>query len=67
LFAFSFYAIDHCGGKLDVAWTARPSSAWRKDEPLPPMPKINVVPRQLYQSANDYPASSINAEAECLN
>lgn len=35
LYAVTFYAIDECGGKLDVRSTHSPPSAWRRHEPLP--------------------------------
>ncbi len=35
LYALTFYAIDECGGKLDVASTNSPSGSWRKHEPVP--------------------------------
>jgi hypothetical protein len=37
LYALSFFAIDECGGKLDVRATGRPSGAWRKRPPLLPI------------------------------
>lgn len=37
LYALTFFAIDECGGKLDIRPTERPLSWWRKHEPLPPM------------------------------
>lgn len=43
LYALTFYAIDECGGKLDINTTARPLSLWRKHEPLPPL-KIKSTP-----------------------
>ena len=38
LYAVSFYAIDYCGGKLDVKETGSPSGAWRKRPPSLPAP-----------------------------
>ena len=35
LFALSFYAVDECKGKLDIAATSTPKSLWRKHEALP--------------------------------
>lgn len=43
LYALTFFAIDECGGKLDIKATERPSSLWRKHEPLPPL-KIKSTP-----------------------
>jgi hypothetical protein len=40
LYALTFYSIDDCKGKLDVAETKSPRGSWKKNEPLPPMPKI---------------------------
>ena len=34
LYALTFFAIDECGGKLDIKATATPGSEWRKYEPL---------------------------------
>jgi hypothetical protein len=44
LYALTFFAVDECGGKLDIKATERPLSSWRQHEPLLPM-KINSVPR----------------------
>lgn len=41
LYALTFFAIDECGGKLDVNATNRPSSLWRKHEPAPSL-KIKI-------------------------
>lgn len=46
LYALTFYAIDDCKGKLDVNATGSPNGAWRKNEPLPPLPKLKVVTRR---------------------
>jgi len=46
LYAVSFYAIDYCGGKLDVKETGSPSGAWRK-RPPPPLPAIAERPQAL--------------------
>ena len=45
LYAITFYAIDYCNGKLDVSATNSPRGSWKKNEPLPPLPKLKVVPR----------------------
>lgn len=34
LYAVTFYAIDHCDGKLDVSATRTPVGTWRKKEPI---------------------------------
>ena len=44
LYGLTFYAIDDCKGKLDVQPTGSPRGTWKKNEPLPPMPKLKVVP-----------------------
>ena len=44
LYGLTFYAIDDCNGKLDVLSTSSPRGAWKKNEPLPSMPKLKVVP-----------------------
>ena len=43
LYAMSFYAIDECNGKLDIQATTKPTSLWRKNEPVP---DIQVLQRQ---------------------
>ena len=43
LYALTFFAIDECGGKLDIKATGRPMSTWRLHEPLPPL-KIRITP-----------------------
>lgn len=43
LYALTFFAIDECGGKLDIKATEKPPSLWRLHEPLPPL-KINITP-----------------------
>jgi hypothetical protein len=43
LYALTFFAIDECGGKLDISATQKPLSLWRKHEPLPPL-KIKSTP-----------------------
>ncbi|SET06160.1 SOS response associated peptidase (SRAP) [Nitrosospira multiformis] len=50
LYALTFFAIDECGGKLDINATERPLSLWRLHEPLPPF-KINAVTRSASQKA----------------
>lgn len=53
LYAVTFYAIDFCGGKLDVKQTGRPSSSWRKRPPV--LPALVTGPRPL-------PATSATSE-----
>ncbi|HQU99308.1 MAG TPA: hypothetical protein PLV19_11090 [Nitrosomonas sp.] len=43
LYALTFFAIDECGGKLDISATQKPLSLWRQHEPLPPI-KIKFTP-----------------------
>lgn len=43
LYALTFFAIDECGGKLDIKATERPVSTWRLHNPLPPL-KIRITP-----------------------
>lgn len=43
LYALTFFAIDECGGKLDVKPTDRPYSTWRLHEPYQPF-KIAMTP-----------------------
>lgn len=44
LYGLTFYAIDHCNGKLDVQGTEKPYGLWRGDEPMPPL-KIVKTPK----------------------
>ena len=53
LYAATFFAVDSCNGKLDVLATASPRGSWKKNEPLPPMPKLNTVLRLSGQLANN--------------
>lgn len=50
LYAVTFFAIDECGGKLDINATERPLSLWRKHEPVSPL-NINSVTRSASQKA----------------
>ncbi len=43
LYALTFFAIDECGGKLDIKPTEKPTSRWRLHEPLPPI-KTRITP-----------------------
>lgn len=40
LYALTFYPIHECGGKLDILPTNKPTSLWRKNEPLPDIAKL---------------------------
>ena len=40
LYAVTFYAIDECNGKLDIRPTSKPTSLWRKNEPLPSIAQL---------------------------
>lgn len=46
LYALTFYAVDECKGKLDIASTRTPKSLWRKNEPLP---DIAILQKQKQQ------------------
>jgi hypothetical protein len=60
LYGLTFYAIDDCKGKLDVRATSSPRGTWKKNEPLPAMPKLKAVPR----ASTDAPAlQKTNASA----
>lgn len=44
LYALTFYAVDECKGKLDIAATHSPKSLWRRHEPAPPLrPKLRLL------------------------
>ncbi|MEO6117848.1 MAG: hypothetical protein ABIP37_02120 [Methylotenera sp.] len=40
LFAVTFYAVDECGGKLEIKSTSKPKSLWRNNEHLPDIQKL---------------------------
>ena len=40
LYAFTFYAVDVCNGKIDIRPTTSPKSLWRNNEPLPDIAKL---------------------------
>lgn len=66
LYALTFFAVDECNGKLDVKPTERPSSAWRLNNPLPPLlqKQIRVTPGVSKVTDMTRPAcDSINANA----
>lgn len=43
LYALTFFAVDECGGKLDISATSKPLSLWRLHESSPPI-KIKSAP-----------------------
>lgn len=53
LYAVTFYAIDYCGGKLEVSPTGSPSGAWRRPEAVKP-----IVPR------SESPAPAVTTAAD---
>ena len=48
LFALTFYAVDDCKGKLDIAATNTPKSLWRKHEPV-----VDIATLQKAKQAKD--------------
>jgi hypothetical protein len=60
LYAVTFYAIDECKGKLDVRATSSPRGTWKKNEPLPAMPKLKVV-RIISTDTSDSKTNNANA------
>lgn len=40
LYALTFFAVDECKGKLDIAPAHSPSGLWRRNEPLPKLERI---------------------------
>ncbi len=48
LFALTFYAVDDCKGKLDIASTSTPKSLWRKHEPV-----VDIATLQKAKQAKD--------------
>ena len=67
LYAVTFYAIDDCAGKLDIRATGAPSGEWKRNDPLPPLPKLKVVSRPPCQLPPDYPAQRVTKRAEHAN
>jgi len=66
LYAVTFFAIDDCKGKLDINATGSPSGEWKKNEPLPVLPKLRVVSRppcQLSPNSHDQRVSEKSAHA----
>lgn len=55
LYALTFYAIDDCNGKIDINATRSPTGEWRKNEPLPPLPKLMSSPRLAGQLSKECP------------
>ena len=54
LYGITFYGIDECHGKLDVAGSLVPSGLWKKNEPLPPLKR----PAQPAQRVNYKPINT---------
>lgn len=46
LYAFTFYAVDECKGKLDIRPTTTPKSLWRKNEPVPDIATLQKQKRE---------------------
>lgn len=67
LYAVTFFATDHCGGKLDIDATGSPTGNWKKDEPLPALPKLKVVSRPACQLPENCPAQRVNKKAAHAN
>ncbi len=65
LYALSFYAIDECGGKLDINTTERPLSLWRKHEPLQPL-KIKPTPTPGVSEVVDITRPACNPSDETV-
>lgn len=54
LYALTFYAIDHCKGKLDVSSTHSPLSTWKRHEPLSEaLKKMRERTKKLPYSTNE--------------
>ena len=72
LYALTFFAIDECGGKLDISATPKPLSLWRKHEPLPPL-KIKLTPTpgvskvvDITRPACDHPDETIEYDTPAV-
>jgi len=46
LYAFTFFAVDECNGKLEINSTHSPKGTWRLNEPATPL-KLNSVTRHV--------------------
>ena len=51
LYALTFYAIDECGGKLEIKSTNKPSSLWRNNEPLPSIQQLQKKKLEIDKAA----------------
>jgi hypothetical protein len=61
LYAVTFFAIDGCGGKLDIeAPTRRFMGSWRKS-PIAMHPRLPALSRSAGHSVTKYPAGSATA------
>lgn len=66
LYAVTFFAVDDCKGKLDINATGSPSGDWKKNEPIPALPKLKVVSRppcQLSSNSHDQRVNEKSANA----
>jgi hypothetical protein len=63
LYGITFYAIDYCGGKLDIKQTGSPTGEWKKNEPLPALPKLKAVARPACQLPENQHAQRVNKKA----
>ena len=46
LYAVTFYAVDECSGKIDIRATSKPTSLWKKNEPLPDISKLQKIKKE---------------------
>lgn len=51
LYALTFYAVDECGGKLEMKSTDKPTSLWRKNEPLPSIQQLQKAKLETDKAA----------------
>ncbi|ARO88828.1 hypothetical protein EBAPG3_014200 [Nitrosospira lacus] len=68
LYALTFFAVDECGGKLDIHATEKPMSLWRLHDPMPSLLQIKprLPPSGLNQSDVTRPASDTKVpEGKC--
>lgn len=47
LFALTWYALDDCGGKLEMSARCFPRGAYRQKDPLPPIEKTHRLLQQV--------------------
>lgn len=61
LYAVTFFAIDYCGGKLEVKFTGSSSGAWRDPRLVATAQVVKLLPRLSGQSPDDCTAGRVTS------